>query len=117
MRVLRSIMGGKKTLVFPQLCHGCGSCTLVCPEAAIHEIPDKMGVLERGPSKTGVWFAHGVLDIGEPMAVPFKPLVCASFALPSNFQCATNPLASVGCVKMATMSRSLFLVEGGCDAS
>ena len=26
---------GKKTLVFPELCHGCGSCTLVCPENAI----------------------------------------------------------------------------------
>lgn len=61
---------GKKTLVFPQLCHGCGSCTLVCPEAAIHEIPDRMGILERGVAEAGVWFAHGVLDIGEPMAVP-----------------------------------------------
>jgi len=61
---------GQKTLVFPQLCHGCGSCTALCPEAAIREIPDRMGVIERGPAAAGISFARGVLDVGEPMAVP-----------------------------------------------
>lgn len=61
---------GKKTLVFPQLCHGCGSCTALCPEKAITEIPDRMGVIERGPALAGVSFARGVLNVGEPMAVP-----------------------------------------------
>jgi MinD superfamily P-loop ATPase len=60
----------QKTLVFPQLCHGCGSCTAMCPEAAIKEIPDRMGVVERGPAAVGITFARGVLDVGEPMAVP-----------------------------------------------
>jgi MinD superfamily P-loop ATPase len=61
---------GQKTLVFPQLCHGCGSCTALCPEKAITEIPDRMGVIERGPAMAGISFARGVLDVGEPMAVP-----------------------------------------------
>jgi MinD superfamily P-loop ATPase len=61
---------GKKTLVFPQLCHGCGSCTALCPEHAITEIPDVMGVIERGPAASGIPFARGMLDVGEPMAVP-----------------------------------------------
>jgi MinD superfamily P-loop ATPase len=61
---------GKKTLVFPQLCHGCGSCTRMCPEGAITEKLDVMGRLERGPTPTGIDFARGILDIGEPMAVP-----------------------------------------------
>jgi MinD superfamily P-loop ATPase len=61
---------GQKTLVFPQLCHGCGSCTALCPEKAITEIPDRMGVIERGPAVAGIFFARGVLDVGEPMAVP-----------------------------------------------
>ncbi len=61
---------GKKTLVFPELCHGCGSCTLVCPEKAISERLDVMGVLESGFTATGINFAHGVMNIGEPMAVP-----------------------------------------------
>lgn len=61
---------GKKTLVFPQLCHGCGSCTAMCPEKAIEEIPNRMGVLERGLAVADILFARGVLDVGEPMAVP-----------------------------------------------
>jgi MinD superfamily P-loop ATPase len=61
---------GKKTLVFPQLCHGCGSCTALCPEKVITEIPDVMGVLERGQTPQGIPFARGVLNVGEPMAVP-----------------------------------------------
>jgi MinD superfamily P-loop ATPase len=61
---------GQKTLVFPQLCHGCGSCTALCPEKAITEIADRLGVIERGMATAGITFARGVLDVGEPMAVP-----------------------------------------------
>lgn len=61
---------GKQTLVFPQLCHGCGSCASACPSQAITETPDVIGVLERGPTPGGVDFARGVLNVGEPMAVP-----------------------------------------------
>jgi MinD superfamily P-loop ATPase len=61
---------GKKMLVFPELCHGCGSCTLVCPEKAISEHLDVMGVLESGPAVHEIDFAQGVINVGEPMAVP-----------------------------------------------
>jgi MinD superfamily P-loop ATPase len=61
---------GQKTLVFPELCHGCGSCSLSCPEHAIGERLDVMGVLEAGETPDGMHFARGVMDVGEPMAVP-----------------------------------------------
>ncbi|MFZ5880815.1 MAG: ATP-binding protein [Chloroflexota bacterium] len=61
---------GRKTLVFPELCHGCGSCTLTCPENAISERLDGMGMLEGGITPTGVGFSGGVMNVGEPMAVP-----------------------------------------------
>jgi MinD superfamily P-loop ATPase len=61
---------GKRTLVFPELCHGCGSCTLICPEGAIAEEPHGIGVLEAGSTATGMAFARGVLNVGEPMATP-----------------------------------------------
>jgi MinD superfamily P-loop ATPase len=61
---------GTTVLVFPQLCHGCGSCTLACPEGAISEIPNPIGVIEAGPARDGIAFAHGLLNVGEPMAVP-----------------------------------------------
>jgi len=59
----------QNVLVFPELCHGCGSCTLNCPEEAIHEVLNVTGVIEKG--FTGdIRFAHGILNIGEAMAVP-----------------------------------------------
>ena len=60
---------GQKVLVFPELCHGCGSCTLNCPTGAISEVLDVMGVIERGWAGP-VEFAQGTMNVGEAMAVP-----------------------------------------------
>jgi MinD superfamily P-loop ATPase len=58
-----------RVLIFPELCHGCGSCTMNCPVGAIEEVLHVMGTIERGWAGR-VEFAHGTLDIGEAMAVP-----------------------------------------------
>ena len=60
---------GRRVLVFPELCHGCGSCTLNCPEEAIHEVLHVMGTLESGHAGP-LAFGHGILNVGEAMAVP-----------------------------------------------
>jgi len=58
-----------KVLVFPGLCHGCGACTLFCPEKAISEEGNEIGILEEGKAGS-INFTHGRLNIGEPMAPP-----------------------------------------------
>jgi MinD superfamily P-loop ATPase len=60
---------GDSVLTFPQLCHGCGACSYLCPEEAISEEPRETGVVEWGHSK-GIGFVHGVLNVGEAMAPP-----------------------------------------------
>ena len=60
---------GQRVLVFSELCHGCGSCTLNCPEGAIREKLDVMGVLEMGRAGP-IAFAQGRMNVGETMAVP-----------------------------------------------
>src|SRR4030042_1115410 len=56
-------------LVFPNLCHGCGACSYLCPEKAISEVGREIGVGECGHSD-GVEFAHGKLNVGEAMPTP-----------------------------------------------
>jgi MinD superfamily P-loop ATPase len=60
---------GKQVLVYPELCHGCGGCVLVCRAGAIKEVVREAGTLEIGQADP-VKFVHGVLRIGEAMSAP-----------------------------------------------
>ncbi|MDG6220012.1 MAG: ATP-binding protein [Candidatus Thermoplasmatota archaeon] len=59
----------KNILFFPELCHGCGGCNIICPENAITEENRIIGIIEGG-KKDDLEFYQGLLNIGEPMATP-----------------------------------------------
>lgn len=63
------VMVAETVLTFPELCHSCGGCFLVCPEDAIHEIPRELGVIKVG-QKDGLEMVYGKLRIGEAMSPP-----------------------------------------------
>ena len=60
---------GEKVLVFPELCHSCKGCQMICPEQAVEE-----GHRELGTVETGIWkhvvFSYGRLRVGEAMSPP-----------------------------------------------
>jgi len=56
-------------LIFPHLCHGCGACSLLCPQKAIKEVKKEIGVIEIGMSRD-IKFVHGRLNVGEIMSPP-----------------------------------------------
>ncbi|NYT01492.1 MAG: (4Fe-4S)-binding protein [Methanosarcinales archaeon] len=56
-------------LVFPELCHGCGGCALVCPQKAISEAKRPVGAVRRARAGE-VELLWGELFPGEPMASP-----------------------------------------------
>ncbi|MCK4575306.1 ATP-binding protein [candidate division WOR-3 bacterium] len=56
-------------LIFPELCHGCGGCSILCPKNAIVEKDREIGFIEEGLCGS-IKFFHGKLNIGEPMASP-----------------------------------------------
>ncbi len=60
---------GSGILIFPHLCHGCGGCTLFCPEHAIHEVDKEIGVIETAICGD-LQFFHGKLNVGEIMSPP-----------------------------------------------
>lgn len=60
---------GPQVLTFPEMCHGCGGCSLLCPEKAITEGSRELGILETGFAGP-VEFVQGVLRVGEAMSPP-----------------------------------------------
>jgi MinD superfamily P-loop ATPase len=59
----------EKVLIFPELCHGCGACSYLCPESAITEEGRDVGVVERGDSGN-LELIQGKINVGEAMAPP-----------------------------------------------
>ena len=56
-------------LVFPELCHSCGGCELVCPKNAVKWHNRVIGKVEHGQTKN-IDFYQGLLNIGEMQAIP-----------------------------------------------
>jgi len=68
---------GEKVLVYPELCHACGGCLLVCAVGAITEVSREMGRLETGRAGP-IQFVRGLLNIGEVMSPPLIKAVKAT---------------------------------------
>lgn len=61
--------GKDQIILFDKLCHSCGACGLACPTGAIEYKKRTTGVIEKG-KKNDMILKRGILNIGEPMAVP-----------------------------------------------
>jgi MinD superfamily P-loop ATPase len=62
-------VANKKIMFFPELCHSCGGCAIVCPTNAIKEKKRKIGTIKKGFAN-GVKLVYGELIVGEPMVTP-----------------------------------------------
>ncbi len=76
-------------LVFPELCHSCGGCQLVCPEQAIKEVGQRIGVIEYG-SAGKIQFIQGKLDIGQARPTPLISKIKKQI-IPSNLVVIDSP--------------------------
>lgn len=82
----------------------------MCPEGAISEVLDRMGTLERGQAVQGIDFARGVLDIGEPMAMPvIRQLKKWAVAKPGQVEIRDAP-PGTSCPVVETVRGSDFLL-------
>jgi MinD superfamily P-loop ATPase len=75
---------GDRVMVFPELCHGCGGCFLVCPVDAMKRSNRPVGKVETGVSKIApcgkdrtapdgdgeISFVQGILNVKEAMPLP-----------------------------------------------
>ncbi len=58
-----------KPYVFPEVCHSCGGCMLLCPEKALLPKAKVIGKIEEGKSRK-VTVVTGTLHIGEASGMP-----------------------------------------------
>lgn len=56
-------------MVFEDICHSCGGCSMVCPEGAITEKPKAIGMINIGNSGS-VRTITGIMNTGEESGVP-----------------------------------------------
>lgn len=56
-------------ILFEKLCHGCGACKIACKNDAIEYKMRDTGKIEKG-KLTNIKCSRGILNVGEPMAVP-----------------------------------------------
>lgn len=59
----------RKVLVFPELCHSCKGCKIVCPKNAVKWNNRIIGTIYQG-KKDDIEFYHGLLNEGEMQAIP-----------------------------------------------
>ncbi|QEK13013.1 (4Fe-4S)-binding protein [Crassaminicella thermophila] len=82
-------------ILFEKLCHSCGACELVCPVDAITEEERSIGKIDIGQSED-IKCMRGVLDVGEPMAVPIiKELKSLIDEKPTIIDCSPGSSCSV----------------------
>ena len=58
-----------KAMVFPDVCHPCGGCIMVCPHDAMFETERPIGKIAKGVSGD-VQVTSGILNMGEESGVP-----------------------------------------------
>jgi MinD superfamily P-loop ATPase len=96
------------TLVFPELCHGCGLCSRICPKGAITETDRETGRVETGVGLREIKFAQGILNVGEPMANPVIREVKRE-CLPGYVQIIDSP-PGTSCPVVETLSDADIIV-------
>lgn len=69
----------EKPMVFAEVCHSCGGCTLVCPTGAVTETEKTVGAVETGFSDQ-IHVVTGVMNLGEVSGIPIIKAVLAHAA-------------------------------------
>ena len=100
-------VAGGSAMVFPELCHSCGGCVRVCPELAIEEKQNRIGII-RKRENGNIRMVDGLLDVGRAMSPPLISRV-KEFAAPDCLNVIDCPPGS-SCPMIAAVSDADFTI-------
>ena len=60
---------GNRIMVFDNICHSCGGCSIVCPQGAISEVDKQVGRIETGKNN-GITCVTGLMNVAVASGVP-----------------------------------------------
>ena len=98
-----------EVLVFPELCHSCGGCELVCPKEAISWNKRAIGKVEHGQTHD-IDFYHGLLNVGEMQAIPIIKSLKNKIDVKKNVIIDAPPGTSCPVIESITNSDYCILV-------
>ncbi|MBW1926594.1 MAG: ATP-binding protein [Deltaproteobacteria bacterium] len=90
-------------MTFPELCHSCRGCFLICPEDALAETEREIGFVEKGHAN-GISFVQGRLRVGEAMSPPLIKAVKAEAQDPSECLVILDSPPGTSCPVIATVN-------------
>ena len=93
----------KIIMTFPELCHSCRGCFLICPEDALAETEREIGFVEKGHAN-GISFVQGKLRIGEAMSPPLIKAVKAEAETSSECLVILDSPPGTSCPVIATVN-------------
>ncbi|WP_110460956.1 4Fe-4S binding protein [Ruminiclostridium sufflavum] len=96
-----------KLLVFPELCHACKGCILICPEKALKEGKKPVGKIEYGMKKD-IEVITGMMNTGEATGVPVIRRLLAE--LPSDRDVIIDCPPGSACTVMESIKDADFCV-------
>ncbi len=100
-------VGKTNVIIYPEICHSCGGCALVCPEHAISEVGHPIGLVHTA-DVDGLHLVYGELDVGEPIATSVIKAVKEDIDR-ANLNIVDAP-PGTACPVIETMRDSDFLI-------
>jgi MinD superfamily P-loop ATPase len=93
---------------FPEMCHSCLGCFLVCPENALARAEREIGVVETGRAGE-IAFVQGRMRVGEAMGVPLLKAVKKK-ATPEDALVIIDAPPGTSCPFVAAVSDADFVI-------
>lgn len=97
-----------RPMIFPNICHACGGCSVICPENAVKETDRVIGHVENG-CHGSIKVITGVMNPGEESGVPL-----IKEALKEGFEAAEDVIIDCppgsACAVMESVSMSDYCV-------